>query len=137
MLDQVSDDLGVGLRLEGVALRLQPLLDLEIVFEDPVVDDHERTAAVRVRMGVVVGRPAVGGPAGVPDPDGSAQRAVAQDALEHLDTTGRAPDLERSRRREHRDAGRVIAAIFEALEALQDDADRTLVSDVADDATHG
>src|SRR5439155_4998567 len=111
-------------------------LDLEVVFQDAVVDDDERTAAVGVGMGVVVGRPAVGGPAGMPDADGSGQRALAQDALEILDAPGRAPDLQRPRRRQHGDTSRVIAAVFEALEALQDDAHGTLVSDVADDPTH-
>src|SRR6266704_4713357 len=79
---------------------------------------------------------AVGGPPGVPDPDGAGERALAQDALEILDAPGRAPDLQRSRRREHGDTSRVIAAVLEALEALEDDAHRALVSDVADDPTH-
>src|SRR5438552_1539069 len=136
MLDQVSDDFGVGLRLERMALGLQPFLDLEVVFQDAVVDDDERTAAVGVGVGVVVGRPAVGGPPGVPDPDSAGERALAQDALKILDAPGRAPDLQRSRRREHGDTSRVIAAVLEALEALEDDADGALVSDVADDPTH-
>src|SRR5262249_12227 len=105
-------------------------------FQDAVVDDHERTAAVRVGMGVVVGRPAVGGPPGVPDPDGAGERALAQDALEVLDAPGRAPDLQRSRRREHGDTSRVIAAVLEALEALQDDAHGALVSDITDNPAH-
>ena len=63
-------------------------------------------------------------------------RALAQQAFEHLDAAGRAPDLE-SLGPQHGHAGRVVAAVLEALEPLHDDADRVLVADVADDAAHG
>ena len=42
-------------------------LELEVVLDDPVVDEGEATGAVEVGVGVVVGRVAVGGPAGVAD----------------------------------------------------------------------
>ena len=35
-----------------------------------------------------------------------------------------------------RDAGRIVAAIFQALEAFQDDGDRFAVPDIANDAAH-
>src|SRR6266852_5205630 len=78
----------------------------------------------------------VGRPARVPDPDPSLHRTLAQKPLEHLDAPGRAPDLE-SLGPQDGQAGRVIAAVLEPLEPLHDDADRVLVSDVADDAAHG
>ena len=40
-LDQVRDDLGVGLGDEGVALRPQLALQLEVVLDDAVVDDDD------------------------------------------------------------------------------------------------
>src|SRR5207244_4946304 len=72
VLDQVGEDLGVGLGAEDVALGQQPLLQREIVLQDPVVDDDERARAVGVGVGVFLGGAAVGGPAGVPDADGAA-----------------------------------------------------------------
>ncbi len=67
LLDQVGHDLGVGGGGEGVALGLQVGLELEVVLDDPVVDEGEAAGAVDVGVGVVVRRVAVGGPAGVPD----------------------------------------------------------------------
>jgi hypothetical protein len=66
---QVGDDLGVGLGGEldagGLALGAQR----GEVLDDAVVDDRHGRLRRDVRVGVAVGRAAVGGPAGVPDPD--------------------------------------------------------------------
>ena len=48
-LDQVRDDLGVGLGDERVALLLQLLLQIEVVLDDAVVDDDDLAGAVAVR----------------------------------------------------------------------------------------
>jgi hypothetical protein len=53
----VRDDLGVGLRLEDVPLRLQLVLQLEVVLDDAVVDDDDLAGAVAVRVRVLFGRP--------------------------------------------------------------------------------
>ena len=66
-LDEVRDDLGVGLGDELVSLPLQLLLQVEVVLDDAVVDDDDLAGAVAVRMGVLLGRPAVGRPARVAD----------------------------------------------------------------------
>ena len=66
-LDEVRDDLGVGLGDELVALPLQLLLQIEVVLDDAVVDDDDLAGAVAVRMGVLLGRPAVRRPARVAD----------------------------------------------------------------------
>src|SRR6185312_5799989 len=85
-----------------------------------------------VRMGVVLGRPAVGGPAGVADADGAAKRLVAQPALEVFQfalgaAAGEHAALER------RYARGIVAAIFEALERRDELRRRRLA---ADDAAH-
>ena len=46
---------------------LQLLLQIEIVLDDAVVDDDDLAGAVAVRMGVLLGRPAVRRPARVAD----------------------------------------------------------------------
>ena len=66
-LDEVGDDLGVGLRDEAVTLRGEARLQLEVVLDDAVVDDDDLPAAVLVRVGVLLGGPAVRRPAGVAD----------------------------------------------------------------------
>ena len=68
-LDQVGDDLGVGLGGEVVALVAQLAPQLGVVLDDSVEDDVDRVAAVAVWMSVLLGDPAVGRPARVPKPD--------------------------------------------------------------------
>ena len=63
--DQVHGDLGVGVAGELDARRLQLGAQRREVLDDAVVDHGDLARCVAVRVGVAVGRPAVGGPAGV------------------------------------------------------------------------
>ena len=65
--DQVGDHLGVGLGGEVLAFGDQALAQLGVVLDDPVEDDVDLAGAVVVRVGVLLGDPAVGRPAGVGD----------------------------------------------------------------------
>ena len=71
LLDEVGDDLGVGFGDELVALGGEFALEVEVVFDDAVVDDDDAAGAVAVGMGVLFGGAAVGGPAGVADAEGA------------------------------------------------------------------
>ena len=66
-LDEVRDDLGVGFGDELVALALELLLQIEVVLDDAVVNHHNLSRAVAVRMRILFRRPAVRGPARVAD----------------------------------------------------------------------
>ena len=135
-LDQMRDDLGIRLGREDVPLGLQALLDRQVVLDDAVVHHHEVAGAVGVRVRVLVGGPAVGGPARVAEADAAFDRLLAQESLQVLDAPGRAPDLQ-PRGADNRDARRVVAAVLEAPEPLDHGVDRVLVPDVSDDSTHG
>ena len=65
--DQVRDDFRVRFGLELVALRLELVLQIEIVLDDAVVDDDDAAGAVTVRMRVLLRRPAVRRPSRVAD----------------------------------------------------------------------
>src|SRR5580692_10400933 len=54
-----------------VAFALQLLFQLEIVFDDSVVHDHDLAGAIAVRVSVFFGRTAMRGPAGVADSVGA------------------------------------------------------------------
>ncbi len=136
LLDQVGDDFGVGLGLEDVAFHLQLFFERQVVFDDAVVHYDEIALAVAVRVGVLFGRPAVSGPTGVADAEGAVHRVhpdrffqVAEFALGaayrqlFVITVDRKP-------------GRIVAAVFQTLQPLQDNRDRTMRSDIADDAAH-
>ena len=93
-LDQVRDDLGVGLGDELVPFLLELLLQLEIVLDDAVVDDDDAAGAVAMRMGVLLGRPAVRRPARVADAVVPVERVRRDHFLEARQLAGAAPQLD-------------------------------------------
>src|SRR5206468_4074315 len=93
LIDQVRDDLGVGLRGHLPAATLERGAQLEVVLDDAVVDDHHLAGAVRMR--VLLRGPAMRRPARVTDAGRARERLLAQerrqvvelaDAAAHLDT---------------------------------------------------
>ena len=67
-------DLGVGLAEERRTAGAQLVAQLGEVLDDPVVDERQSTVLAEVRVGVHVVGSTVGGPAGVPDPDGGVRQ---------------------------------------------------------------
>ena len=65
--DQMDDDLGIGLGLEHAALLRQLAAQFVEVLDDAVVD--QRDAGIGVRVGIDLGRRAVGGPPRVANAD--------------------------------------------------------------------
>ncbi len=132
--DQVRDDLGVGLRHEDMAAGLQIRAQLAEVLDDAIV--HHRHFGRRMRMRVDFGRPPMRRPARVADPARAGQRVGAQHGFQVPELalgapTRQPPVLER------RDAGRVVAAIFEPLQRLDEQVRDRLTAEDADDAAHG
>ena len=93
LLDEVGDDFGVGFGDELVALRGEFALEVEVVFDDAVVDDDDAAGAVAVGMGVLFGGAAVGGPARVADAEGAIERMLAEDFFEIAQLARGAADL--------------------------------------------
>ena len=136
LLDEVGDRLGVGLGGERVAARLEPVAELAEVLDDPVVDDRDVAGAVLVGMGVQVVRPAVGRPAGVGEADRGVRRPVGDRGLEVRELAGLLLDEQVAVLVDEGDPGRVVAAVLEPLEALDQDRPRLPGPGVADDAAH-
>ena len=135
LLHQVRDDLGVRLGDELVALALQLVLQVEVVLDDAVVDDDDLARAVAVRVGVLLGGPAVRGPPRVADAVLAFEWLRPDDILEAGQLAGAAPQIDRAVPH-HRDARRVVAAILEPPQAVDEDRDNFFGSDVTDDAAH-
>ena len=118
-----------------VAERAQAFALLLVVLDDAVV--HQRELAVAdVRMRVVLGDAAVRGPARVAD----AQRGREAFGLRgrfHFRHASGAAHAAHAVVAQHGDAGRVVAAIFQALEAFDQDGNHIAIRDRADDAAHG
>src|SRR5690606_18647503 len=132
-----GDDLGIGLRLERVAERGQAFALLFVVLDDAVV--HQRHALADVRVRVEFGDAAVRGPAGVADAQVGVETLRAGRSLHFGDAPGaaHAADVVALAPVDHCDAGRVVAAVFEALEALDEDGNHIAIRDRANDAAHG
>ena len=129
----VSDD-------ELVALGDELVLEGEVVFDDAVVDDDEGAGAVAVGVGVFFGGAAVGGPAGVADAEGAVDGACRRGRLRGCGACrgrGGARGGRALGAAGDGDAGGVVAAVFEAAKAFNDDGDGRLGTDVTDDSAHG
>ncbi len=96
-------------------LLLQLAPQLGEILDDAVVHDGEPVGGVR--MGVVLGRPAVRRPAGVTDADRAGERLARKPLLEIFEFAFGAAARQHAVF-ERGDAGRIIAAIFEALERI-------------------
>ncbi len=136
VFDQVGDDLGVGLGDELVAFDDEGAFEGEVVFDDAVVDDDESAAAVAVGMGVFFGGAAVGGPAGMADAEGAVEGRIGDGDFEIAELSWGAAQGKTFGTTGYGDAGGVVAAVFEAAEAFNNDGDDRLRSDVTNDSTH-
>ena len=136
LLDQVGDDLGVGLGGEPVAFLDELLLQADVVLHDAVVDDDDLSGAVTMRMRVLLGRTSVRGPAGVADAVGAIERLQPDDLFQIAQLALSAAHLQAVSVAADGDAGGVIAAIFEAAQAINDDRYNSLVPDVSNNPAH-
>src|SRR6185437_16226192 len=116
-------------------LHLEHLPQRPEVLDDAVVHDGDRVRAVGLRVRVAFVWPAVRRPARVRDPDGAVDRVAVHDALEHRDLALGLSRLE-AVAVAHRDARRIVAAILEALEALDQQAGGAAWSNVPDNSAH-
>ena len=82
MLDEMSDDLRVGLGFEPMPLLFELVLEVQVVLDDAVVDNDDLTGAVAVRVGVLFCWASVCRPAGVPDTIAPRDRLGANDFFE-------------------------------------------------------
>ena len=137
LLQQVGRDLGVGVGGHLDALGLEARAQLGEVLDDPVVHERDAALAPEVRVGVAVGRRAVGRPAGVADAGGHLrQRGVGDGLLEVGQLAGALVGHDRAAVDEGDPRG-VVAPVLQAPEALDHDAFGRLGTYVPDDSAHG
>jgi len=89
-----------------------------------------------MRVGILFGGAAVGGPAGVADAEGAVDGLFVEDGFEVAELAGGAAELEAAGAAGNGDAGGVIAAVFETAQPLDDDGHRRLGANVSDDSAH-
>src|SRR5216684_502719 len=130
-LDQMRDDLRVGFRDELVALPLELLLQIQVVLDDAVVDDDDLARAVAVRVGVFLGWPAVRRPARVADAVLTRQRIGDDHPFEVRQLAGASPQVHRAAVHD-RDARRIVAAVLELSQPLDENGHDILRPDISD-----
>ena len=133
VLDDESCDLGIGLGRERVALGGKLLPQRPEVLDDAVVDDREPRRSVGV--GVNFGGLAVRRPPGVADADRAAERRSGEFRLQVPELALGAPPLDTAVF-ERRDAGGIVAAVFEPLQRIDDQARDRPRPENPDNSTH-
>lgn len=99
------------------------------------MDDSEAVTVTKEGVSIFFGDITVGSPTGMADTDGTGVVEAGEGVSEtgdFTDTFQGANDI----MVEDSDTGRIVAAIFETLEAVDKDFGSRFMTDVADDATH-
>jgi len=133
LLDEMGYDLGVGFAFEDMTGLTQPVLQLEIVLDDTVMDHDDRSGFMG--MGIDLGRTTMGGPAGMPDTDGAGQGTGKQPFFQ-IDQFTFAPGDGGAAADNRADAGRVVTAVFKPFQPVEDNWCCLLVSYIAYNAAH-
>ena len=138
----MHDDFGVGLAVKHIAFGLQRRAQFVMVFNDAVVDQrnlcrpliHRAGAVAEMRMRVVNRRRAVRGPAGVGNAGGAFELFGADLRLQFGHARGAARPLQSAGM--NGDAARVIAPVFQPLQALNQDGNDVLGRNRCNNAAH-
>jgi hypothetical protein len=135
LFDEVRDNFRVGVGRKAMARRLEPLLELEVVLDDTVVNDDNPPRTIAMRVRVVGGGSTVGGPPGMTNPvialewmrvhrfDEARQFAGAS-AYFNVAVTNQS------------DARRVVSAILETSKTVEEHGNDWLGTEISDDSAH-
>ena len=132
--DEPGNDLAVGLAEETAALPLQAPTEVAVVLDDAVMDDGHAVGHVRMRIDFA--RRSVRRPARMRDADAAGELLGVHAALELRHLAHGADPLQLVIV-ERGDAGRIVTAVLEALEPLNQDVGDRLVADRSKYSTHG
>ena len=134
---QLRHHLGIRFGGEGHAMAEQKLLDLQIVFNDAVMNQGDVAAFADMGVGVDVVGFAVGGPAGVANAEGALHISSAMDHVgQGLQTALCLFHLQAKGLRTDGDTGGVVTAILHPCKSVQQNRGRLLSAHKSNDSTH-
>src|SRR5439155_21828406 len=134
LADEMGEHFGIGGRLKSVALEL--LFQSIVILDDPVVHHGNPAALVPMRVGVLVRRRSVGGPASVAEAHDAGHRFARQHrGKAFVDLSGALADRKRAIAKDSQPRA-VIAAIFEPAQAIQQDRGSLLLAHVTNNSAH-
>ena len=134
--DQVDQDFGIRIAVEGVSSARECLLQGVVILNDPVVNEGELPVTAEVRVGVyVVGR-AMRCPAGVANTEPT-RGLVAVHVFEQVIHLAFAPVvLQGAVIVENGNSSAVVAAVFQPFQAFDEEGESFLFSQIPDDSAH-
>ncbi len=136
LFHQVGNDFRVCFGQELVAFLAQLFLEGEVVLDDAVVDDHHPAGAVAMRVGVLFRRAAMGCPAGVADAIGAVDGIEADGFFQVAQFAFGAANLQPLAVARHRDSGRIVAAVLQLLQPVQNDRNHPLLTYITNNSAH-
>jgi hypothetical protein len=98
------------------------------------MDEHAPAGTMGMR--ILLRRFTMGRPPRVTDPGGPTKTLFAQRLFQIDQFADATADLDFAVAMD-RDAGRIVSAIFQTLQAIQENGNRVLITDVSDNAAHG
>ncbi|MNJ48990.1 hypothetical protein D3C77_442030 [compost metagenome] len=135
VVQQVDDDFGVCLRAEQVTQALELFTQFFVVLDDAVVH-HRQILAGEMRVGIMLGWRAVGCPTSVGNTQLACQRVGGYSGFQLADLADAATTLQGPLLGVDRETCAVITAVFQALEAFDQDSGDITFGDGANDSTH-
>ena len=132
----MSDNFRISFSDELMIFLPQVVLQLEIVFDDAVMNDDHAASAIAMRVGIFFGRTAVRGPTRVAYAVRAIDRIFLQDVFKIAQLAFGPANLQLVIFVNSGNAGGVVAAIFKLAQALDDQRHDLFVSDVSDYSTH-
>src|ERR1700693_6317627 len=97
---------------------------------------HELSAAIAMWVSIFFGRPSVRRPACMPNAVGTFDRGFGDGFFQVAELACGATDLQLAVLGDHGYAGRVVAAVFQFPQALDDDRNNFFRPDITDNAAH-
>ena len=131
----MRDDLRIGFGDELMALSLQLLFQIEIVLDDAVVDDDDLARAVAMGVGVLFGRPAVRRPPSMADAIVAGQRRQPDDRFKVGELASAPPKVHTAVAHDGH-ARRVVAAVLEPPQPVDENRHNVFGPDISDDSAH-
>src|ERR1044071_410824 len=132
----MRDDFRVRFGDEAMIGLSQAVFQLKIVFDDAVVNDDDAPRAVAVWMRVLFRRTPVRGPARMADAVSAVEWRQADRLFQIAELALGAANLKVVAFVNDRDASRIVAAIFEFTQPVNDDGYDLLVTNISNNATH-
>ncbi len=136
MPNEMRNDLGVSFGMKLVTDRLQTFLKRQIVFDNSVVNDDYLARLIAVRMGILLGRTSVRRPTRMANAIVAIERIQPNSFLEIPQLALSPPQAQIMLVINDSDPRRIVSAILQLPQTVNDQRHNLFISNVSDNSTH-